>query len=379
MKKILLPIFLLFFLPSTVWAFESRLEKRVVIDKEDVVEESIFVYADDFKMEGLVEGDIFCLSSSVEITGTVRGDIICLAEKFSLNGTSTGDVRVLSAKKTDIKGYIAGNLNLASAEVEVSDKSSLQGEFFLLADRADISGSIKKDFYAGLRDTSLSGKIGGDASVYQRGGFMSDRTLGEVLLKEGAVIEGDFFLSSEKTYEKEEGAYIGGDVDFKTVKKDDSSGGFSLFWLVSKIFSSILLAFVLLGLFKGFLNSFNKNISEKTWRSALIGALIFLATPLLLFFLVVTIIGLPLALIVLFLFVSLILLAKSLLGIFLGAKLSKMLFPDKAIKPGLYASFGILLVYIILNLPLIGEYLNILALFLVFGAFFEYCRDKFSK
>jgi hypothetical protein len=63
-------------LVSPVWALESRSGNEVVIGPDEVIEDDLYVTANEVVMEGAVEGDLIAFGSSIAVDGTVQGDLI---------------------------------------------------------------------------------------------------------------------------------------------------------------------------------------------------------------------------------------------------------------------------------------------------------------
>src|ERR671917_1679185 len=80
-------------LVSPVWAVESRSGNEVVIGADEVIEDDLYVTANEVLVEGTVEGDLIALGSSIAVDGTVAGDLIGAGQSVEIGGTVQDDAR----------------------------------------------------------------------------------------------------------------------------------------------------------------------------------------------------------------------------------------------------------------------------------------------
>ena len=378
MKRIFFAILLLFLIPNIAFAFEKRSGNFVNVASDEVVEGSLFVYADVFDIDGVVNGDVFCLSPEIEISGTVNGDIICAGEHIYFSGTTTGDMRLISSK-VRLGGKVLGNTNIISDQLEVRDIANHSGEFFLLANNAILDGTIDGDLYGGVQRADISSFVGGNISLRQGDGLLSSTDNHEFKLLGGATVLGNFNLKSRWDLFKDESVIIKGEENVQVFKEKKVNYSNSIFWALVSIFSNILIALVLIALFKNFFLSVSEIIIKQSSKSFWLGLLIFFLAPLTLILLFLTVIGIPLALILLFIFGGIIIINKSIISIILGEKIVKLFKRKKKISLNVKAVFGALVFYSIATLPFIGSVFSFMSLIIVFGAILQYFRKNLSK
>ena len=378
MKRLLFVILFLFLTPNAAFAFEKRSGSFVNISSDEVIEGSLFVYADILDIDGVVNGDVFCIASKIEISGTVNGDILCAGEEINFSGTTTGDMRLISSK-TRIGGIVLGNTNIIADQLELQDIANLSGEFFLLANEAVLAGTIEGDLYGGVQYANISSFVGGGVSLRQGDGLLSSIDSHEFKFLSGATILGDFNLKSKWNFFKEEGVIIKGEENvqiFETKKVNYSN---NIFWALVLIFSNIVIALVLIALFKDFLLSVTEIIKKQSSKSFWLGLLVFVLSPLTFILLFLTMIGIPLALILFFIFGGIILINKSIISIILGEKILDLFKSKKKVSLNIKAVLGALAFYLIVTLPFIGSVLSFMSLIIVFGAILQYFRTSLNK
>src|SRR5689334_24413321 len=79
---------------TPVMAFEGRSGDDIVIKADEVINDDLYVTAQNFTLDGTVNGDVFVMGETITINGTVDGDLFAGGQTIVINGTVTGDVRI---------------------------------------------------------------------------------------------------------------------------------------------------------------------------------------------------------------------------------------------------------------------------------------------
>lgn len=169
---------------GSVAAAEIIEEEIFFVAAETVIEEDLYVSANELLLDGVVEGDVIFLGSYAEINGEIKGDFMALAAGVEINGRVADDARILGASLV-IPGEIGDDLLAVTggggAPVQTPFSSStrvlLQGVYMR-------GGQIGGDaiFAGGLAD--LSGTIKGGLS-----GVISNLTMRDLLIEGSADVE----------------------------------------------------------------------------------------------------------------------------------------------------------------------------------------------
>ena len=61
---------------STAWAVETRSGDSVVIGPDEVVDDDLYVTANNVVIDGTIRGDLVAFGQSITVDGTVEGDLI---------------------------------------------------------------------------------------------------------------------------------------------------------------------------------------------------------------------------------------------------------------------------------------------------------------
>ena len=144
-------------------AFDGRTGATVVIEADEVIDDDLYVSADEFTLEGTVNGDLIVFATTVYINGTVNGDLIAAGNTIVINGTVTDDVRVAAAAiQFTEKAVTSGDVIAASASLETKTGGSIEGDVVYAGAQALLAGSVGDDLRVAVSGLEVRGEIGGD-------------------------------------------------------------------------------------------------------------------------------------------------------------------------------------------------------------------------
>ena len=78
-------------------AFEGRDGDKVVIAADEVIDDDLYVGANEFILDGTVTGDLIVGGTIITINGTVEGDLWAAGQVIIVNGTVKDDARIAGA------------------------------------------------------------------------------------------------------------------------------------------------------------------------------------------------------------------------------------------------------------------------------------------
>lgn len=226
-----------------------------------------------------VQGDLVVTGGTVLVMGTVDGDLEATGGTVVVAGTVTGDVTVFAGSVT-VSGTVEGDVAAASGSLVVSDSAVVGGNLDVAA------GAV-----------TLDGTVGGSA-----------RLAGEdVAVGPTAEVAGDVVYDAQR-FDLAPGASVGGtvtrddDLTF-TFTPFDVGGGVGTFRVPTGLIAfygllvNLLLGAVALLVAPGFARSVTRFGTGNAARSGAVGLLTFVAVPVALVLLFVTVIGIPLSLV----------------------------------------------------------------------------------
>lgn len=332
-----------------VQASDFRTGNSVSVQKNEVINSSVYAAGSAVTIDGTINGDVYCAGQTVTINATVNGDVLCAGMSLTLNGKVNGDVR-LAGQTVSLQNTVTGSASLVGATVNFGDKATVQRDVTATGDVLDMRGTIGRDLVVGARAVTLGGTIGRDVTA----------SLDEIAFAKNASIKGSLHYQSERQLTIDDGVVAG-----KTTFSEQATEGTTptmadwLFGLVMMI-AGLVLATVLASLVAPrALRSATQLSVPKLFVCLLIGLGILVMTPLVAILLMVSIVGLWAGLILLILWVALLALSPIVTAFWLG----KILLSGGEGKPALLlALVGGASAALLFWVPLIGSFMLFVAL-----------------
>lgn len=210
---------------SPARAFDGRSGDDIVIEADEVIDDDLYVAADNFTLDGTVKGDLIVFGNFITINGTVEGDLIAAGNTVLIEGTVQDDARIAGAAlQLGADAVIGGDLVAAGASLETKQGSSVENDLVLAAAQGLLAGSIGDDLQVGAGALELRGEIGGDVEAevgeMNQGGpppsmYISNTNVPiptvnpGLKIAEGAKIGGDFTYTQSKDIDIPSGAVDG--------------------------------------------------------------------------------------------------------------------------------------------------------------------------
>jgi cytoskeletal protein CcmA (bactofilin family) len=355
--RILVGVLLALAIPAVALAATSD-STNVVLAKGDNKTGTYYVAGQNVTIDGDVAGDVVCAGQSVTINGSVAGDVLCAAQTLTINGPVTGSVRALGQVVT-MTSSVGRNATIGAQNFVMATTAKIDGELALGAQTAAINGPIAHVMYVAVRDLTLNSVYGANVSAY-----VNTLTIGS-----GAMIKGnlDYTRSDRLPIDTSK---VSGTVNFHmdtTQTKHSSTVADWLSSLLYWILSMITGALLAIWLAPRFVRSIT-NIMVKRWQASLgWGALTLIATPIILLIMCFTVIGFPTAALLAVIWVLALLVSGTIAGVAIG----KIAFQrDDTSRRGLAlaALGGIPIFLILVAIPVVGAFIDILATAWALGA-----------
>lgn len=151
---------------TPAYAFDGRSGENVLIKANEVIEDDLYVTANNFVLNGTVKGDLIVFGSTITINGTVDGDLIAAGQTVIINGTVTDDARIAGAVlQIGKNAAIDGDVVAGGASLETQEVSVIEGELVVGAGQVLLNGNVTGDVQAGAGSLELNGEIGGDVNA----------------------------------------------------------------------------------------------------------------------------------------------------------------------------------------------------------------------
>lgn len=308
---------LAFAIATPARAFDGRSGDKIVIKADEVIDDDLYLAADEIVMDGTVNGDLVAAGRIITVNGTVTGDVIAAAQVVIINGIVVDDVRIAGAAlQIGSSANISGDLVAAGASLEARDNSVVSGDLVVGSGQTLLAGDVSGDVLAGTGGLELSGNFGGDVKAYVDMTedtassppirmFMTDIpiTLPEVrpglTISDDAVIAGNLEYSSTFDLDIPEGV-VGGKINRvvpeigpEAVEQQPTPAEKVGKWALNMIrrMATLILFGLLLGwLFPAFMKALPEKIKAQPWTSLGWGAIAWAAFFFLLFVIVLVMI-----------------------------------------------------------------------------------------
>lgn len=377
-------LMVLILLPASVLAYEVKTDSTVYVGKDEVIEGNLYAGANIITVDGTVNGDVICGGQSININGTVNGDVICAGQTINLNGFIDGSARV-AGNTININSEITRGVQAFGASIIMGTDAHVKRDMFIAGAFGDVRGLIDGDLHGAVATLTLDGEVGKDVKLRlderikkENKGFSNNNDTAPLIVTENAIIKGNLYYTSGIEGKISDGATINGEVGHSILDRKRSEKNFQMAWAwksLFSIFAALIVGLVIISLFGEKIEKLTNTMRKKTWPSIGIGIIIMFITPILLFLLLITLIGIPLATIIFALWLIALYVGKILTSILFGRYLFEKLAKQK--KQSLIWSMilGIVSTYIIFSLPFIGWLFSFVAIWLGIGGLWFYFRE----
>lgn len=304
---------------TPVAAFDGRSGEKVSLPAGEVVNDDLYVGANEFILDGTVNGDVVSAAQSITVNGSVNGNLVAAGQTVVVNGSVSGDILAAGSvlffgERASVGGDVIG----AGYSLEFRSGSTIGRDAVLGAAQIVLAADVGRNVKAGSGALEIAGTIGGDvqaavgeANRVQAGPpptvFMPQSTIPVPVVRQGLTLDQSAKILGDLEYTQDsELSFPAGVVDGTVTRlvqpedrgqpvREPTTGEKAGQWALRSIRSLVTL--VLLGLFllwliPGFLRALSEQVRTKPWASLGWGVLAYAAFFFLLFVTVfVTILG----------------------------------------------------------------------------------------
>lgn len=413
-------------LASPALAFDGRSGDKVVIEADEVINDDLYVTAEEFTLEGSVKGDLIVFAAYIFINGTVEGDLIAAGNTVVIEGTVTDDARIAGAAlQLGDNASIGGDLIAAGASLETKDGSAVDQDVVYAGGQGLLAGSIERNLWVGTGALELRGEIGGDVQAEvgeaQQGSPSPSMYISDVqvpvpnvqpglTIADSAKVNGDFTYTQTKEIEIPTGAVSGKVTRKEPVVNEEyipappTAAEVAASWvfdLLRNIATLAIFGLLLVWLVPGFLKGLGDKLQTQPVPSLGWGVVAYAAFFFAILLIVVAMIvgGIIFGVISLggvtatIIWVGILSIFAMIVGFVLftgfGAQILVAWLSGKWIlgrfNPALAEHkvwpllLGVVIVGLLVNLPLVGLLIGFLIMFFGLGALWLWGRDRMSK
>ena len=362
MKKLfwglLLALPLLLVAPAT-HAFSVEARDNYQLPTAEIHDGNLYAAAGIINIDGEIDGDLIAAAQTLTVDGKIDGDLIAATQNLTINGEVTGSVRVVT-EVANINGLVGRNVNALASTISLSPKSEIGSDLLVFGAWGNFNGLVNDSLYGSLAQATINGKVGRDVSL----NLESDYENSNLFIGPDAVIGGNLNYTARKEASIENPEAIYGNTNYRLQEDKKPNWGNRVMEGFFQLAALTLIGVILLTLRKKSFVRLSATMEKKPWQTPLIGLLVLIGAPIIIFFLFFTVIGIPLALILLALYLVLVVIAAIYpayhLGLMLGNGLNK-----KAVNPFLALILGLLVLVILSSIPWVGGFIAFV--FVLFG------------
>jgi cytoskeletal protein CcmA (bactofilin family) len=148
-------------------AFDGRSGDSVVIGADEIIDDDLYVGANEFVLDGTITGDLIVGGSVITINGTVEGDLWAAGQVVIINGTVMDDARIAGAGlQLGPNAQVGDDLLAAGASLETQSGSTVGGDLLVASGQTLLAGEVAGDVLAGTGALELRGSVSGDVKAY---------------------------------------------------------------------------------------------------------------------------------------------------------------------------------------------------------------------
>jgi len=328
----------------------------------------VYLWSQSFNIDGTLDGDACVWAQWLTIDGTLTQDLTAFAQDVTINGIVGDDVRVF-AQNVYIHGTIRGDALIGAANLVIFDDAVIEGSLLAGAGQVTHRGTVKGDARIAGGELTMSGVIDGNAELFTDGG---------ITLLDGAHVGGDLIYQGPTQIEFGSGI-ISGTITFKQQDSDDAitavvdfAGRFKSILHLLGFIAAIVAGSIIIGVTSDHAKKTANIIRTKPLKSVGIGFIAFICMPIIIVLSIVFIITIPFGFLVLTpAYVIALYVAKFYVALWLGNAILRRgdaIMTRSPVPPML---LGLLGVYIITAIPVIGTLAGVIIIFFGFGALLQ--------
>jgi hypothetical protein len=365
MKRYLALAVLLLLTPLAASASTLQTARTIVLSEASTT--NAYLAGTDVTVVAPLAGDLLAAGGTITANAPIAGDVILAGGTVNIQKAVAGDVRIMGGQVT-VNAPVAGDLIIAGGTVVAStsarDTRIAGGEVKLL-------GGANGPVVLYGSDITLAGNFQGDVTI---------EASNSVTISDGTHIHGALRYNAPQQIVTPASAVIDGGATYigssSFLPTSQEAHTFAIAGATILFLVHLLAVLILAGLLAGLFPHFTERIAERTLVDhspgkfvllALLGFGILVATPVLIFILVVSFVGIGVALMLAALYALFIMLAYVYAGIIAGAALSRALLKRYVIT-WKEAVLGMLVLYLIGTIPVIGLLVKFILMMAAGGA-----------
>jgi cytoskeletal protein CcmA (bactofilin family) len=359
--SLVLLAFGVFFIGALTVLAESRTGERVTVGEDEVINDDLFIAGADIEIEGVVNGDVYAAGQRIEVSGEINGDLIVGGETLIVTGIVRDDIRAAGETLTLEGATVDDGVMFFGGTLALEEDTEINGSVMFYGGELTSEAHITRSLRAGADTVEIGGEINGNVHA----------EVNRLEVQDGAVVDGNINYVSEREAVVGEGAVVNGEIERESPSRGNFGRGTEPLFVLFSFLSMLVTGFVLFIFFARPIQATADIIRTRPLRTLAVGALVMVAFVPAITILFISFVGIPLALIVLGLFIAAAYFSTLFVALTVGRLVIGLVRADKVTIPNPYLSLflGLLIIFILFQVPYLGFLVRLLVMLLGIGAF----------
>jgi cytoskeletal protein CcmA (bactofilin family) len=339
-------------------ALQVRSGQTVVIEHGTTIDDDLVIAGQDATVNGTVNGDLIAFANHVSLRGKVTGTAVLAAQNVECTGAIGGSVYA-AGQTVKLGSTVGRNVAIAGQNAELLGGAVVGRDAFLSGQSVDLAGFVKGNVTAAAGTGLLSGAVGKTAHL----------SLQSLTLTDTARVGGDLVYASNLKASIAPGAKVVGKVVQELPEPSRTPEAWHAFARVLRFLSFVWLlavAALLTAILPQPMYAAAERIRTAWWWALLTGFLVLLfGIPVVL---LLTVLLLPAGIIAGALWLAVIYLGQVVVAIFIGSWVFRLFAKREVIRPVLAALAGVVIIFVVEFVPVLGVLVGIAVAMLGTGA-----------
>ena len=338
-------------------AIEFIQTNQFVIAETESIPEETWVSAQLLTINGSVSNDLFASSPVMELNGTFNGDVWCAGDNISSAGTFWNSARLLS-RIAQVQGTHYGSVTAVGTTVKIDRTAILYSDLLCVGENVILEGSVSGKVRILAQRVTLGGQINNNLSIAAQ----------EIVILPGTIINGNLSYQAPNELILSSSVILNGElqrrfspVPVRRLLKENLATHFTF------ALAALITGLVFAGLFPRYTGTTMHLLRESRGFCSLAGFAGLVLLPMGAFFLILTVVALPLSILIFLFYFILLYLSKIAVALWIGSVVlrRKEFNKQKVLAP---LALGLLILYALTSFTAAEMLINILVIILGLGA-----------
>ncbi len=320
--------------------------------------DELWLVAGQVRIAGAAAEDLFILCDEADLPGRFHKDVWAMARAITLTGQVDDSARFIAQNVVQVDGRIESSFLALADTVSVNREAVIERDMAVMAGDVILRGHLKGRAWIQAQSVTFGGVVDGTVRVNAE----------DIVVMPGARIGGDLVYTSPRELVLDRNVVLEGQL----IRREHvpAAGPWSRPSLLMQLmlFVAALVAGVpFVAMFPNYSGRVVRHLRHATWKCMLMGGITLFLMPMLALFAGFTLLGLPLAALLGAAYLILLYLSKIAVGLALGSLLLARRGPQPFASVLSSLVVGLLLLYFLAYLPMVGYIVTIVICFLGLG------------